>query len=63
MAQLAQNAEAEIRETARKTKRKASDQLQSLLEKRKREDEIREKLAAFAEEMEREREKRAGRSL
>lgn len=54
MARLAQNAEAEMRETVKKTRRKASDQLQLLLEKRKREDEIREKLAAFAEEMERE---------
>ena len=57
MARLAQNTEAEMRETVKKTKRKASDQLQLLLEKRKREDEIREKLAAFAEEMERAREK------
>ena len=54
MAQLAQDSEAELQESVKKTRRKASDQLQLLLEKRKREDEIREKLAAFAEEMERE---------
>ncbi len=59
MAQLAQNTEAEMRETAKKTRRKASDQLQLLFEKRKREDEIRQRLAAFAEEMERAREKHA----
>ena len=59
MARLAQNAEAEMRETVKKTRRKARDQLQTLLEKRRREDEIRQQLADFAEEMERAREKRA----
>ena len=59
MARLAQDTEAELRETVKKTKRKASDQLQLLLEKRKREDEIRARLADFAEEMERAREKHA----
>lgn len=59
MAQLAQNAEAEMREADKKPKRKARDQLQMLLEKRQREDEIRQRLAEFAEEMERAREKHA----
>ena len=56
MAQLAQNTEAEVQEAVTNTRRKARDQLQLLLEKREREDEIREMLAAFAEEMERARE-------
>ena len=56
MAHLAQNNEVEVQEAVTKTRRKARDQLQLLLEKREREDEIREMLAAFAEEMERARE-------
>lgn len=59
MAQLAQNTEAEMKETVKKTRRKARDQLQVMLEKRQREDEIRQQLADFAEEMERAREKHA----
>ncbi len=59
MAQLAQNTEAEAGEAITKKKRNARDQLRLMLEKRQREDEIREKLAAFAEEMERAREKHA----
>ena len=59
MAQLAQNTEAKTRETAKKTQGKARDQLQTMLEKRRREDEIRQQLADFAEEMERAREKHA----
>lgn len=59
MAQLAQNTEAEMKETVKKKRRKARDQLQVMLEKRQREDEIRQQLADFAEEMERAREKRA----
>ncbi len=56
MSQLAQNTEAQVQEAVTKTRRKARDQLQLLLEKREREDQIREMLAAFAEEMERARE-------
>ncbi len=72
MARSAQGTEAVARETVDKgseasgasgikksgVKRKARDQLQLLLEKRKREDEIRARLAAFAEEMERARKQR-----
>lgn len=59
MAQLAQNSEAEMPEAVTTARRKARDQLQLLLDKRKREDEIRERLAAFADEMERASEKHA----
>ena len=59
MAQLAQNSEAEMQEAVTAARRKARDQLRLLLEKRKREDEVRQQLAAFANEMERARAIRA----
>ena len=59
MAQLAQKTEAEMRGNVKKTKRKASDQLLTMLDKRQREEEIRRQLADFAEEMERASEKHA----
>ena len=59
MAQLAQNSEAELQEAVTTARRKARDQLRLLLEKRKREDEVRQQLAAFADEMERARAIRA----
>ncbi len=55
MTQLAQNSEAEVQDAVKTARRKARDQLRLLVEKRKREDEIRDRLAAFAEEMERAR--------
>ncbi len=58
MARIAQNTTGDLRGKVQATTKKASDQLLTLLEKRRREDEIRARLAAFAEEMESAREQR-----
>ncbi len=58
MAEAAKQRDAAAEEEPPKVKMKARDQLRLLLEKRRREEEIRERLAAFAAEMEQAREQR-----
>ena len=59
MAHPAKQDDIEAQAEPPQAKMKARDQLELLLEKRRREDEIRERLAAFAAEMEQAREQRA----
>ena len=61
MAQPAKQDDIEAQAELPQAKMKAREQLELLLEKRRREDEIRERLAAFAAEMEQAREQRARR--
>ena len=61
MAQPAKQDDIEAQAEPPQAKMKAREQLELLLEKRRREDEIRERLAAFAAEMEQTREQRARR--
>ena len=61
MAQPAKQDDIEAQAEPPQAKMKAREQLELLLEKRRREDEIRERLAAFAAEMEQAREQRARR--
>lgn len=58
MAEAAKQRDVAAGEEPPKAKMKARDQLRLLLEKRRREEEIRERLAAFAAEMEQAREQR-----
>ena len=58
MAEAAKQRDVEAEDEPPKAKMKARDQLRLLLEKRRREDEIREQLAAFAAEMEQTRKQR-----
>ncbi len=58
MAEAAKQCDVAAEEEAPKAKMKARDQLRLLLEKRRREEEIRERLANFAAEMEQAREQR-----
>lgn len=61
MAQAAKQDDIEAQGEPPKAKMKAREQLELLLEKRRREDEIRQQLAAFAEEMEQARKRRGER--
>ncbi len=61
MAQAAKQDDIEAESEQPKAKMKAREQLELLLEKRRREDGIRQQLAIFAEEMEQARKRRGER--